>query len=99
MSERTFDRETLLDLTVNAIPLAILLFFIVLYAAVAPFPTDSLVLVVQLAIIGLTGVALALLTYYAGKAISSAEKGMDEMTPAGYSEEDAEVAGMPGEDE
>lgn len=98
MSERTFDRETMLDLFVNAIPLAILLFFVVLYVAVAPFPENSVVLVVQLSIIVLTGVGLLLLTYYSGKAISNAEKEMDEYIPAGYSEADAEVAGVPGEE-
>ncbi|MFT4884193.1 MAG: hypothetical protein ACI8U4_001706 [Natronomonas sp.] len=99
MSERTFDRDTLLDLFVNGIPLAILLFFVVLYVAVAPFPENSVVLVVQLSIITLTGVALALLTYFSGKAISTAEKEMEDPIPAGYSEADAEVAGMPGHED
>ncbi|WP_370518672.1 DUF6684 family protein [Natronomonas sp. CBA1123] len=31
MSNRTFDRETLLDLSVNVIPLAILAFFVIVY--------------------------------------------------------------------
>jgi hypothetical protein len=99
MSERIFDRETLLDLTVNAIPLGILVFFIVLYTAVAPFPENSVVLVVQLSIISLTAVGLTILTYYSGKAISSAENDTEDYIPAGYSEEDAEVAGVPGEEE
>lgn len=98
MSERTFDRETLLDLSVNVIPLGILLFFVVLYVAVAPFPKNSVVLVVQLSIVTLTGVGLMILTYYSGKAISDAENEMDEYIPAGYSREDAEVAGVPGEE-
>ncbi|QLD85158.1 hypothetical protein HWV23_05285 [Natronomonas halophila] len=98
MSERTFDRETLLDLFVNAIPLGILLFFVVLYAVVAPFPENSVVLVVQLSIISLTALGLAILTYYSGKAISTAEKEAGESIPPGYSEADAEVAGMPGEE-
>lgn len=99
MSERTFDRDTLLDLSVNVIPLAILLFFVVLYVAIAPFPENSVVLAVQLSVITITGVALALLTYYSGKAISSAEDETDDMIPAGYSEADAEVAGMPGHED
>lgn len=98
MNERIFDRETLLDLFVNAIPLVILLFFVALYAAVAPFPENSVVLAIQMSIIILTGLGLALLTYYSGKAISSAENEMDEYIPAGYSREDAEVAGVPGEE-
>ncbi|WP_336136801.1 DUF6684 family protein [Natronomonas amylolytica] len=99
MSERTFDRDTLLDLSVNVIPLAILLFFVVLYAVVAPFPQNSVVLAVQVSIISITGLALALLTYYSGKAISTAEDETDEPIPPGYSETDAEVAGMPGHED
>lgn len=99
MSERIFDRETLLDLFVNAIPLAILLFFVVLYAAIAPFPRNSVVLAVQMGIILLTGIGLTLLTYYSGRAISSAENEAEEQIPPGYSEADAEVAGMPSEHE
>lgn len=97
MSERTFDRETLLDLSVNIIPLGVLLFFVVLFAVVAPFPGDSVAITVQMAIIIVTGIALAILTYYSGKAIAGAEDDSEDIIPPGYSEDDAEVAGMPGE--
>ncbi|MEF8778659.1 MAG: DUF6684 family protein, partial [Natronomonas sp.] len=73
MSDRIFDRDTLLDLTVNAIPLAILLFFVLLFAVVTPFPGDAVAVVVRLGIVIVTGFALAVLTYYSGKAISKAE--------------------------
>ena len=76
MTEKLFDRETLLDLTVNAIPLAILLFFIVAFAVVAPWGTDPLVSGLQFAIISVTAVLLVILTYVSGKAISKAEKEM-----------------------
>lgn len=99
MSDRIFDRETMLDLSVNVIPIAILLCFVVLFAVVAPFPGDSVVLVVQMGVIVVTGIALAVLTYYSGKAITSAERNTDEYIPAGYSRADAEVAGVPGEHE
>ncbi|MFQ3285071.1 MAG: hypothetical protein ACI9TI_001562 [Natronomonas sp.] len=98
MSDRIFDRETLLDLSVNAIPLAILLCFVLLFAIVSPFPADSFVLVVQMAIVTIIGVALFVLTYYSGKVISRDEEAMDEYIPAGYSEADAEVSGVPGEE-
>jgi hypothetical protein len=98
MSDRIFDRETLLDLSVNAIPLAILLAFVVLFAIVSPFPADSLVLVIQMAIVGVIGVALFVLTYYSGKVISRDENATSEYIPAGYSEADAEVSGVPGEE-
>lgn len=97
MSDRTFDRDTLLDLTVNAIPLFILLFFVLLFAVMTPFPGNAVVVVVQMGIVILTAFALAVLTYYSGKAISNAESQGEDLLPAGYSEEDAETAGVPGE--
>lgn len=99
MSDRLFDRETMLDLSVNVIPLAILLFFVLLFAVVSPFPGDAVVVVVQMSIVLVTGIALAILTYYSGKAITRDEREMDEYIPAGYSEADAEVAGVPGEND
>ncbi|MFB6189125.1 MAG: DUF6684 family protein [Halapricum sp.] len=76
MSNRIFDRETLLDLTVNAIPLGILAFFFIVFIVYAPgpFAFDSVFSSVQLAIVFTTFVLLAVLTYYAGKAIAGAEK-------------------------
>lgn len=76
MSSRTFDRDTLLDLTVNFIPLGILAFFLVVFLVYAPGPLawDSVLSTVQLAIVFTTFVLLAVLTYFAGKAIASAEK-------------------------
>ena len=97
MSERTFDRETLLDLSVNVIPLGILVFFVAVYAVVGSFPDDPVVLVIQMSIILLTAGGLTVLTYYSGKAISGAEEEMDEYVPAGYSHEDAEAGSIPGD--
>jgi hypothetical protein len=77
MSEKVFDRETLLDLTVNFIPLGILIFFIGAFALFAPWGVDPLVTGLQFAIVGVTAILLVILTYYAGKAISSAENEMD----------------------
>ena len=99
MSDRIFDRDTLLDLSVNAIPLAILLCFVLLFGLVSPFPSDSLVLVVQMAVVVVIGVALFVLTYYSGKVISRDEKAAEKYIPAGYSEADAEVSGVPGEND
>jgi len=98
MSDRIFDRDTLLDLSVNVIPIAILLCFVLLFAVVSPFPSDSVVLVVQMAVMIVTGIALAILTYYSGKAVTRDERATTEYIPAGYSKADAEVAGVPGED-
>lgn len=78
MSDRVFDRDTLLDLTVNVIPLAILAIFFVGYIVVNPFGFDTVISAIQLAIIGLAGVLLAVLTYYSGKAVSKAESEEEE---------------------
>ena len=75
MSERVFDRETLLDISVNVVPLGIILFFVVTYAFVGDYPSDPLVFVVQMSIMALTGIGLVVLTYYSGRAIASAEAG------------------------
>jgi membrane protein implicated in regulation of membrane protease activity len=60
-------------LTVNVIPLGIMLFFIVAFAVVNPFGWDNLISTLQFAIVIVTFALLAVLTYYAGKAISNAE--------------------------
>ncbi|MUV88879.1 cox cluster protein [Halapricum sp. CBA1109] len=76
MSSRTFDRDTILDLTVNVIPLAILGVFIVTFVLYSPgpFAFDSVASTLQLSIIGTTFVGLLALTYYMGKAVAGAEK-------------------------
>ncbi|WP_123533181.1 DUF6684 family protein [Halosimplex salinum] len=77
MSEKVFDRETLLDLTVNFIPLGILIFFIGAFALFPTWGVDPLISGLQFAIVGVTAVLLVILTYYAGKAISTAESEME----------------------
>ncbi len=73
MLPSTFDRETLLDLTVNMIPLGILLFFIVAFGLVNPFGWDNVISLLQFGILIISFVLLSVLTYYSGKAISEAE--------------------------
>jgi hypothetical protein len=77
MTEKVFDRETLLDLTVNFIPLGILVFFIGAFVLFPTWGVDPLVTGLQFAIVGVTAILLVILTYYAGKAISTAENEMD----------------------
>lgn len=75
MSTRVFDRETMLDLLVNVVPLAILLFFIGLFLMWNPFGYEtSIYTYLQFGIVGVTFVALAYLTYVSGRAIASDEK-------------------------
>lgn len=87
MSEKVFDRETLLDLTVNVIPLGIMLFFIGAFTLANPFGWDATYSTLQFAIVGSMIVLLALLTYYSGKLISKDEMAREE---AAHDEPDAE---------
>jgi ABC-type protease/lipase transport system fused ATPase/permease subunit len=81
-----FDRETTLDLVVNAIPLAIMLFFIGLFLFVNPFGSDPVATVIQLTIVVVTFVALGILTYVSGKAISDSEEELERMNAEKVSE-------------
>ncbi|SDF85607.1 DUF6684 family protein [Halorientalis regularis] len=78
MLPSTFDRETILDLTVNMIPLGILLFFIVAFGLVNPFGWNNVISTIQFGILIAAFVLLAVLTYYSGKAISKAEAEMED---------------------
>jgi len=89
MAEKAFDRETLLDLTVNVIPLGILLFFIAAFAVFTPWGFDPLISGLQFAIVGVTAVLLTILTYYAGKAVSTAENEMEAREAEAEAETDA----------
>lgn len=81
-----FDRETTLDLVVNAIPLAIMLFFIVLFVVVNPFGSDLVATTIQLTIVIVTFGALAILTYVSGIAISKSEEELEAMEAERVSE-------------
>ena len=69
-----FEKDTLLDLTVNVIPLGILLFFIAAFALVNPFGLDPVFSGLQFALMISMFLLLGVLTYYAGKAIEGAEQ-------------------------
>lgn len=70
----TFDRETLLDLLVNVIPLAIIAFFVLVFALFDPFGgSDSLGRAIQLILLLAPFLALAILTYISGKAVAGDE--------------------------
>jgi len=68
-----FEKDTLLDLTVNVIPLGIIFFFIVAFAVVPSFGVDPVFSGMQFALMISMFLLLAVLTYYAGKAIEGAE--------------------------
>jgi len=69
----TFD--TLLDITVNLIPLAILLFFIGLYTVVSPWEWDAGMFVLMHLLTVIPFVLLAILTYVSARAIAGDETG------------------------
>ena len=73
-----FDRETLLDLTVNGIPLFMILAFIALFAVVAPWGYNLVDTTIQMALMIFHFFALFALTYVAGKAIAGAEEQASE---------------------
>ncbi|WP_254425856.1 DUF6684 family protein [Haloprofundus sp. MHR1] len=87
-SNKVFDRETLLDLTVNIIPLFILLFFVVLFLLVQPWGGDLFPTAIMVGLHAVPFVLLAILTYFSGKAVASAEKSSTVYYPG--------QAGMPG---
>ncbi|WP_435335578.1 DUF6684 family protein [Haloarchaeobius sp. TZWWS8] len=66
-----FDKETLLDLTVNVIPLGIMLFFFILFipSVYGPWPWESTYSLLQIALIVIPFIGLAVLTYFSAKAI------------------------------
>ncbi|SIQ93724.1 hypothetical protein SAMN05421858_0872 [Haladaptatus litoreus] len=69
MAERVFDRETILDTTVNVIPLGIMAFFFVVFLVFAPWGGSSLVGLISLALIVIPFIGLALLTYLTARAL------------------------------
>lgn len=65
MADSVFDRETLLDISVNIIPLVIILFFVVVFLVTAPWPSDFFVEAITLALHVIPFFFLAVLTYVA----------------------------------
>ena len=66
MNSSVFDKDTILDLTVNIVPLFILAFFAVLYVAVNPWTIGNpIVTVISHLMLIFTFVSLAVLTYVA----------------------------------
>ena len=69
-----FDKDTMLDLTVNIVPLAILGFFLVLFVVVNPWGGGiTLDRGLQFVLVGWMFVGLAILTYLAAVKIEDGE--------------------------
>ena len=74
MTNEIFDRETMLDLVVNFIPLFIILFFTLGFIFFNPFGFESLTSGIQFGLLIAPFILLAILTYISGKAIAGSEK-------------------------
>ncbi|WP_413229570.1 DUF6684 family protein [Haloarcula salinisoli] len=101
-----FDKDTLLDLTVNVIPLGIILFFIAAFAVVNPFGFDAVFSGLQFSLMVSMFLLLAVLTYYAGKAIEGAEEAADHAaieepnaTTGTLDDEESQDGELAGEDD
>lgn len=70
-----FEKETVLDVTVNLIPIGILLFFLVLFVAYTPWEQNLFMQTISLGLLVIPLVSLALLTYVSGLAVQGAEGG------------------------
>lgn len=72
MTSELFTREVLLDISVNIIPLFILVIFLAVFVLYAPWGIGrSLASIIQLSLIVLPLVGLALLTYVGAKKIET----------------------------
>ncbi|WP_137289740.1 DUF6684 family protein [Natronorubrum halophilum] len=80
MSRSAFDAEITLDLTVNLIPLAIIVFFTALFAVFNPWGFSPLQSTIQFAILLSTSFLLGLVTYLAARAIEGDDRTQHDST-------------------
>lgn len=64
-SDPVFDRETLLDITVNIVPMFILAFFLLLFLFFSPWPENTFMAIIGLGLTIIPLVLLGLLTWIA----------------------------------
>lgn len=69
MADSVFDRETLLDVSVNVVPMVIILFFAAFLLLFSPFPDDPFAQVVAIGLHVVPFVLLGLLTYVSATVI------------------------------
>ena len=73
MSSSIWNTDTLLDISVNLIPLFIIGFFVVAFVVVDPWGGPALGKYLQIALLVATGISLAILTHQAAIRIESDE--------------------------
>lgn len=81
MATTVFDRETLLDVVVNGVPMFIILFFLIAFLVVNPFGFEPLETALVIGLHAVPFISLAVLTYFSAKAISGAEERMEVYPP------------------
>ncbi|RRJ28963.1 DUF6684 family protein [Halocatena pleomorpha] len=74
MSKYALEWQTILDITVNIIPLVILVFFFVLFAVYDPYLGNPFMLGISLFLLVVPFVLLAFVTYAAGRTLERDEK-------------------------
>ncbi|WP_435360727.1 DUF6684 family protein [Haloarchaeobius sp. DFWS5] len=86
---KVFDKDTILDLTVNIIPLGIMLFFLVLFvpSIYGPWPWESTYSLLQVALIVVPFIGLAVLTYFSALAIEGDAVESEQAGHAGHEHE------------
>lgn len=82
MLPETFDRETALDLVVNAVPLGMLVGFVLMFVLDTPYGIDPVPTAIQLTLVLVPLGALVVLSYHAAKAVEAAEAGAEADTEA-----------------
>lgn len=65
MTDSVFDREKILDISVNIIPMVIIAFFVVVSLAMSPYPSNLFIDAITIMLHVIPFVCLALLTYIA----------------------------------
>lgn len=73
MGKYPLERQTILDITVNIVPLIMLLFFFVLFAVYDPYHGNAFMFSMALFLLAIPFVLLALLTYVAGRTMEHEE--------------------------
>jgi len=92
MLPETFDRETALDLVVNAVPLGMLVGFVLLFVLDTPYGIDPVATAIQLTLVLVPLGALVVLSYHAAKAVEAAEAEAEVDAEAGETGDEAEPA-------
>lgn len=73
MSDGIWNKDTLLDVSVNLIPLFIIGFFVVAFLVVDPWGGPALGKILQIGLLVFTALSLALLTHQAAVRIESGD--------------------------